>query len=307
VQAVKKVSPSVVGITNKVYVRDNYDQQVLIARGVGSGVIFDAKGFIATNNHVVEGSQEISVALADGKEVKGKVVGADPVTDLAVVKVETTGLQPVVLGDSDSLVVGEPAIAIGNPLGLELQGSVTVGVMSALNRTIEVGDRRLKLIQTDAAINPGNSGGALLNADGDLVGINSIKVSAAGVEGIGFAIPINAARPIFQTLIEKGKIVRAYLGVGLLDKAMAARNGYQGKFDQGILVGRVEKNGPADRAGFQAGDIILKINGTDVNSIADLRVILDNIPIGTKLSVVILREGQSRTMEPVVTEMPGPG
>jgi len=305
VEAVRKVSASVVGITNKVYVRDNYNQQVLIGKGVGSGVIFDAKnGYIATNYHVVENSQEISVALADGKEVKGKVVGADQVTDLAVVKVDVTGLQAVVFGNSDTLVVGEPAIAIGNPLGLELQGSVTAGVISALNRTIEVGDRKFKLIQTDAAINPGNSGGALLNAEGELVGINSVKVAAAGVEGIGFAIPINAARPILQALIEKGKVIRAYLGVGLVDKATAARNGFQVQFDQGILVVRVEKGGPADRTGIEEGDIILKINGTGVNSVADLRSILDNIPVGTKLSIVIQREGQTRTVEPVVTEMP---
>jgi serine protease Do len=304
VQAVKQVSPSVVGITNKIYVRDNYNQQVLIGKGVGSGVIIDSKGYIATNNHVIEGSQEISVSLADGKVVNGKVVGADPVTDLAVVKVETTGLPAVGFGDSDSLMVGEPAIAIGNPLGLEFQGSVTAGVISALNRTIEVGDRRFKLIQTDAAINPGNSGGALINADGQVVGINSVKVAAAGVEGIGFAIPINSARPIIQTLIEKGKIIRAYLGVSLLDKSTAERNGFLVQFDKGILVARVEKNGPADRAGIQEGDIIVKINTSDVNSVADLRAILDNIPIDTKLSIVILRDDQTLTVAPVVTEAP---
>jgi serine protease Do len=304
VQAVKKTSQSVVGITNKIYVRDNYDQRVLVERGVGSGVIFDAKGYIATNNHVVEGAQEIAVSLSDGKTVKGTVVGADPATDLAVVKVDMPGLSAVVFGDSDSLMVGEPAIAIGNPLGLEFQGSVTVGVISALNRTVEVGDRRFRLIQTDAAINPGNSGGALVNADGDLVGINSVKVAIAGVEGIGFAIPINSARPIFNTLIEKGRVVRAYLGVSLLDKAAAARYGYQVQFDQGILVARVEKNGPAFQAGIQEGDLLLSINGSDVNSVADLRAILDNVPIGEKITVVVLRNGRSQTVTPVVTEIP---
>ena len=304
VQAVKKVSPAVVGITNKIYVRDNYDQRVLIDRGVGSGVIFDSNGYIATNNHVVEGAQEISVSLADGKIIQGKVVGADPATDLAVVKVEMANLPTAVFGDSDSLMVGEPAIAIGNPLGLEFQGSVTVGVISALNRTIEVGDRKFQLIQTDAAINPGNSGGALINADGEMIGINSVKVAVAGVEGIGFAIPIKSARPIFQTLIEKGRITRAYLGLGLLDKAMAARNGYQVQFDQGILVVRVEKNGPASQAGIQEGDIILKINGTDVNSVADLRAILDKIAIGSKLNVEIIRDGQHRTVTPVAMDVP---
>ena len=304
VQAVKKVSPAVVGITNKIYVRDNYDQRVLVDRGVGSGVIFDSNGYIATNNHVVEGAQEIAVSLADGKIIQGKVVGADPATDLAVVKVDLDNLPTAVFGDSDSLMVGEPAIAIGNPLGLEFQGSVTVGVISALNRTIEVGDRKFQLIQTDAAINPGNSGGALINADGEMIGINSVKVAVAGVEGIGFAIPIKSARPIFQTLIEKGRITRAYLGLGLLDKAMAARNGYQVQFDQGILVVKVEKNGPASQAGIQEGDIILKINGTEVNSVADLRAILDKIAIGSKLTIEISRGGQPRTFTPVAIEMP---
>lgn len=304
VQAVKKASPSVVGITNKIYVRDNYDQRVMVERGVGSGVIIDANGYIATNNHVVEGAQEIVVSLADGKVVTGTVVGADPATDLAVVKVEMTGLPAIVFGDSDTLMVGEPAIAIGNPLGLELRGSVTAGVISALNRNLEVGDRKFKLIQTDAAINPGNSGGALINAEGEMVGINSIKIAASGVEGIGFAIPINAARPIFQSLIEKGKVIRAYLGVGLVDRSLAERNGYRAQFDRGILVVRVEKNGPAYHAGIQEGDIILKINGTDVNSIADLRSILENIPIGNTLSVVIINNGRTRTVTPVVSEMP---
>ena len=304
VQVVKKTSPTVVGITNKIFVKDNYDQKVLVERGVGSGVIFDANGYIATNNHVVEGAQEIAVSLADGKIVKGTVVGADPATDLAEVKVDMPGLSAVAFGNSETLMVGEPAIAIGNPLGLEFQGSVTVGVISALNRTIEVGDRRFKLIQTDAAINPGNSGGALLNADGELIGINSVKVAAEGVEGIGFAIPINSARPIFKVLIEKGRVVRAYLGVSLLDKAMAARSGYRVQFDQGILIARVEKNGPAYQAGIREGDIILKINGTDINSVPDLRAILDNVPIGAKLSVSILRDSRSLTVECVVTEIP---
>ncbi|MPL58445.1 putative serine protease HtrA [bioreactor metagenome] len=165
----------------------------------------------------------MKIDLADGRTFNGKVLGVDPATDLAVVKVDTTGLPTAVLGDSDGLLIGEPAIAIGNPLGMEFRGSVTVGVISALNRSIEIGERKFKLIQTDAAINPGNSGGALVNADGVVVGINSAKIAVAGVEGIGFAIPINTARPILQSVIEKGRVVRAYLGVGVLDRNTAAR------------------------------------------------------------------------------------
>jgi serine protease Do len=304
VQAVKKVSPAVVGITNKVYMRDNFDQQVLVDKGVGSGVIFDPDGYIATNYHVVQGAKEIAVSFTDGRTISGKVLGIDPATDLAVVKIDAHDLPTANFGDSNSLMVGEPAIAIGNPLGLEFSGSVTVGVISALNRTIEVGDRRFKLIQTDAAINPGNSGGALVNADGEVIGINSAKISAAGVEGMGFAIPINSARPILQSLVEKGKVIRAYLGVGVLDRNSAASYGYDLEIDHGVYVVRVEKDGPAGKANIQEGDIITKINGADINSVADLRAALDNVAIGSKLTVVLVRNGSEMTVTPVVTEMP---
>lgn len=304
VQAVKNVGPAVVGITNKAYVRDNFDRKILVDRGVGSGVIFDGNGYIVTNNHVVEGAQEIVVSLTDGRTFPGKVIGTDPTTDLAVVKVDVVGLPVAVLGDSDSLLVGEPAIAIGNPLGLEFSGSVTVGVISALNRTIELGERKFKLIQTDAAINPGNSGGALVNAEGQVIGINSAKISAAGVEGIGFAIPSNSARPILKSLMEKGKVIRAYLGVGVLDSNSAARYGYDLQLEHGVYVARVEKNGAAALVNIQAGDVILKINGTDINSVADLRGALDSLPVGTKVAVVIMRNGKTFTVNPVVTEMP---
>lgn len=181
---------------------------------------------------------------------------------------------------------------------------MTVGVISALNRTIELGDRKFKLIQTDAAINPGNSDGALVNADGQVIGINSAKISAAGVEGMGFAIPINSARPILLSLVEKGKVIRAYLGVGLLDRNSAARYGYDLEIDHVVYVVRVEKDGPADKVGIQEGDIIVKINGTDVNSVADLRTTLDSISVGSKVGVVIVRNGKEQTVSPTVTEMP---
>ncbi|WP_094606342.1 Putative serine protease HtrA [Sporomusa silvacetica DSM 10669] len=303
VQAVKKVGPAVVGITNKAYMRDNFDQKVLVEKGVGSGVIFDSNGYIATNYHVVDGAQEIVVSLTDGRTLNGKVLGVDPATDLAVVKVDATGLPAVEFGNSDSLMAGEPAIAIGNPLGLEFRGSVTVGVISALNRTIEVGDRKFKLIQTDAAINPGNSGGALVNADGEVVGINSVKISAAGVEGMGFSIPINSTRPILQSLVEKGKVSRAYLGVAALDRESALRYSYNVEIDHGVYVTRVEKGGPADQADIQQGDIIEKVNSTIVNSVADLRAVLDNVPVGSTVDVEITRNGKNLTMHPVAIEM----
>lgn len=304
VRAAQAVGPAVVGITNKAYGRDSLNRKALVEQGTGSGVIFDNKGYIATNNHVVQNAQEILVSLADGRVLNGRVLGADPATDLAVVKIDGTGLPAAVFGDSDSLLVGEPAIAIGNPLGLEFKGSVTAGVISALNRSIEIGERKFRLIQTDAAINPGNSGGALVNADGVVVGINSAKISIAGVEGIGFSIPINTARPILQSLIEKGRVIRAYLGVGIMDRATAATYGYEFNIDKGIYLLKIGKNGPAGKAGMKEGDIIIKVAGTDINSVADLRGAVDAQAVGSKVDVLINRGGKEQMISVLLEEMP---
>ncbi|WP_424151438.1 S1C family serine protease, partial [Selenomonas noxia] len=232
VRAAKAVGPAVVGITNKAVARDWFNNPVE-TEGVGSGVVFRSDGYIVTNYHVISGAKEIIVSLSDGRSLKGKLIGQDEFTDLAVVKVDANDLPTAVFGNSDTVVVGEPAIAIGNPLGLEFQGSVTVGVISALNRTLDVSDKRVKLLQTDAAISPGNSGGALVNADGEVIGINSAKVAAAAVEGMGFSIPINTVQTIINELIEKGYVARPYLGVSVFDPTTAARYGYQLKIDKG--------------------------------------------------------------------------
>jgi len=304
VRAAQAVGPTVVGITNKAYSRNSLNRKVLVEQGTGSGVIFDNNGYIATNNHVIENAQEILVSLADGRVLNGRLLGADPATDLAVIKVDATGLPTAVLGDSDSLLVGESAIAIGNPLGLEFKGSVTAGVISALNRSIEIGERKFKLIQTDAAINPGNSGGALVNADGVVVGINSAKISIVGVEGIGFSIPINTARPILQALIDKGRVVRAYLGVAIIDRNTAAAYGYEFKIDKGIYTLKVVKDGPAGKAGLKEGDIILKVAGTEINSVADLRAVVDAQAVGSKVDVLIIRGGKEQSVSVLLEEMP---
>lgn len=303
VRAAQTVGPAVVGITNKGYVRDFFNRQALV-EGTGSGVIISADGYIVTNNHVVENAQELTVSLADGRTFTGRRVGTDPVTDLAVVKIDVTGLPAAVLGDSDSLMVGEPAIAIGNPLGLEFRNSVTAGVISALNRSIELGERRFRLIQTDAAINPGNSGGALVNADGLVVGINSAKLAAAGVEGMGFAIPINSARPIIQSLIEKGKVVRAYLGVGIFDKTTAAQAGYRLNVDKGVYIAGVQPGGPAAKAGLREGDVIIAIAGRETNTVADLRSIVDAQPVGSRADITVSRNGQVTARSVLFEEMP---
>lgn len=276
----------------------------LTERGTGSGVIYDKAGYIATNNHVVEGANEIIVSLPDGRTVKGKVLGADAVTDLAVVKIEADNLPVAKFGDSDTLQVGEPAIAIGNPLGLEFRGSVTAGVISALNRSIELGERKFSLIQTDAAINPGNSGGALVNADGEVVGINSAKIVVSGVEGIGFAIPVNTAKPILDELASRGRVARPYLGASLMDKDVAERYGFEIDLHGGIFLVKVVQGSPADKAGIRPGDIILRFNGAKVATAMDLRSKIDACKVGDRVEVVILHNGMQETKTLVLEEVP---
>lgn len=305
VVAAQKVGPAVVGITNKAYVRDFFNRVQLTERGTGSGVIYDKSGLIATNNHVVEGAQEIIVSLTDGRSVKGKVLGADAATDLAVVKIDVDEDLPVAeFGDSSTLQVGEPAIAIGNPLGLEFRGSVTVGVISALNRSIELGDRKFNLIQTDAAINPGNSGGALVNADGEVVGINSAKVAVSGVEGIGFAIPVNSAKPILDELAQHGRIARPYIGASLIDKDISARYGFDLDLHGGIFVMKIVTGGPVYNAGMRPGDIILTFDGAKVETVPELRTKLAEKKVGDTVAIVVLRAGIERTLQVTLQEMP---
>ncbi|MCI6285107.1 trypsin-like peptidase domain-containing protein [Selenomonas sp.] len=303
VRAAKAIGPTVVGITNKAVARDWFNNPVE-TEGVGSGVIFRADGYIVTNNHVIEGAKELIVSLADGRTLKGKLIGADSVTDLAVVKVDAKDLPVAAFGDSDQIVVGEPAIAIGNPMGLEFQGSVTSGVISALNRTLDISDRRVKLLQTDAAISPGNSGGALVNADGQVIGINSAKVAASGVEGMGFSIPINTVRSVVAELMDKGYVARPYLGVSVFDPESAARYGYQLNIDKGVFVFKVTLDGPAGKAGIQRGDIILKIDGAEVNTVSELRAKVGEHAIGDTVNVTIDRNGHERDLSVTLEEVP---
>lgn len=306
VRAAKAVGPAVVGITNKAVARDWFNNPVE-TEGVGSGVIFKNDGgdsYIVTNNHVISGAKELIVSLPDGKSLKGKLVGADEVTDLAVVKVSSGKLPTVKFGDSDKIVVGEPAIAIGNPMGLEFQGSVTSGVISALNRTLDISDKRVKLLQTDAAINPGNSGGALVNADGEVIGINSAKVAANGVEGMGFAIPINTVQNIIDQLMDKGYVARPYLGVSVFDPDTASRYGYELNINKGVYIFQLTLNGPSGKAGLQRGDIILKLDDQETNSVAGLRVKIAEHKVGDTVKVTFDRNGKTRTVDVVLEEMP---
>jgi len=304
VKAAKKVGPSVVGITNKAYVRDFFNRVQLAERGTGSGVIYDSNGLIVTNNHVVEGAQEIIVSLSDGHSYKGTVLGADAATDLAVVKIDASDLPAVTFGDSSTIQVGEPAIAIGNPLGLEFRGSVTAGIISALNRSIEIGERKFNLIQTDAAINPGNSGGALVNADGELIGINSAKIAVSNVEGIGFAIPINAVKPIISELASKGRVAHPYVGASLIDKEIAAHYGFDADLQGGLFIMKLAKNGPLANAGARTGDIIIKFDGENVSTVADLRAKLAQHKVGDTVKIVIRRSDSERTLNVTLQEYP---
>lgn len=305
VQAVKEVGPAVVGITTRVYDRDIFNRRIGVGQNVGSGVIFDKKGYIVTNNHVVSGGTDVNVSLSNGTTVTGKVVGTDPSTDLAVVKIEGVENLPVaILGDSDALQVGETAIAIGNPLGLEFQGTVTVGVISAVNRSLDDIDQRFKLIQTDAAINPGNSGGALVTADGKVVGINSAKISHAGVEGMGFAIPINQAKGIIEQLIAYGKVNRAYLGVYAADKDIAARYGYQWEHDGGVLVMKIVRHSPLSVSDIRVGDYIMSIDGKEIHTVTDMRDIIDSHRPGDKVSLTYEHNGGVYETEIILAATP---
>lgn len=306
VRAAAAVGPSVVGITNKAVARDFFNNPVE-SQGVGSGVIFkndNGKSYIVTNNHVVDGANELIVSLADGRSLPGKLVGADALTDLAVVEVDDGNLPTADFGDSDATVVGESVIAIGNPMGLEFQGSVTSGVVSALNRTLGDGDARIKLLQTDAAINPGNSGGALVNADGEVIGINSVKLAANGVEGMGFAIPSNTVQSVIKELMDKGYVARPYLGVSVFDPETAARYGYSLAIDKGVYVFKLVLGGPSDKAGLQRGDIILKADGDEVNSIGDLRAKVSAHKVGDTITLTIDRNNHERTIDVTLEEMP---
>ena len=269
-------------------------------RGQGSGVIFQADGLILTNAHVVEKSDRVSVGLPDGRRTEGKVVGLDRLTDLAVVRLEGGGPWPVApLGNSESVQVGDWAIAVGNPFGLD--NTVTLGIVSSINRNaskLGITDKRLELIQTDAAINPGNSGGPLLNANGEVVGINTLVRSGPGA-GLGFAIPINRARGIAQQLISTGKVSHAMIGVGL--EPTRGPGGVASA--AGAVVRSVMPGGPAARAGLQAGDVIAAVGAEAVSGPAQLTQIVERSGVGRPLQLRVLRAGVPLQLQVVPVEL----
>jgi Do/DeqQ family serine protease len=268
---------------------------------LGSGVIVDKRGYILTNNHVIERADEIEVRLSDKRKFKATVVGKDPKTDLAVIKVDATENLPVVkLGDSGKIRIAEWVMAIGNPFGLDQ--TVTVGVVSAVGRS-DVGITMYEdFIQTDASINPGNSGGPLVNMSGEVVGINTAIVATG--QGIGFAIPINMAREVTDRLIAQGRVVRGWLGIGIqeLTDELAAQFGV--KADEGVLVGNVMKDSPAEKGGLKTGDIIQEFNNTKITSVRQLQREVAQGSVNTPAKVKVLREKQPMTLSIVLGEQP---
>ena len=270
--------------------------------GQGSGIIFDSKGLVLTNAHVVEGSEQLTVGLSDGRRIGGRVIGRDSLTDLAVVQLDdSAGPWPIaVLGNSDRLRVGDWAIAVGNPFGLE--STVTLGIVSGLSRSssqLGVVGKRLDLIQTDAAINPGSSGGPLLNASGEVVGINTLVRFGPGA-GLGFAIPINRARSIAQQLVSLGHAKHPMLGIGL-STASASNLGETARL--GALIQSVVAGGPASRAGLKVGDVLIALEGRDVLGPAEVISTIDKYGAGQPLRATVLRDGQTLVVSVIPQEM----
>ena len=287
VEIAQKVGPTVVGINTKVQMQSFFGIPTM-QDGSGSGIIISADGYVVTNNHVIEGASEITVLLSDGKEYPAKLIGGDARTDLAVLKIEGQNFPYAILGNSSELQVGELAVAIGNPLGNELAGSVTGGYISALNRSITVDDQRFNLIQTDAAINPGNSGGALVNNYGEVIGINSVKMSASGVEGIGFAIPIDEAKPIIEDL-KNGGYVKGRPVIGIAGRNVTKQDSQYYGIPVGIYVLELTPYSAAEKAGIKTSDVITEIDGVKVETIDELNAEKEKHKAGDRVTLTVIR------------------
>lgn len=290
-QIADKVADSVVEITTEVTEYDNFMRQY-VSEGAGSGVILSQDGYIVTNNHVIEGASKITVTLKDGTSYPATLVGTDSQGDIAVVKIEATGLQAATLGDSDSLQVGDTAVAVGNPLG-QLGGTVTDGIISALDREIDLDGKTMTLLQTNAAINPGNSGGGLFNDRGELIGVVVAKSSGSGIEGLGFAVPINTAKEIIDDIMQYGYVKgRIDLGMSTVDITSAQMAMMYGLSSTGVYINSVTEGSNAAEVGFQAGDQIVSFNGVEISTGDDLTNALAQCQVGDTVEVIIERGRQ---------------
>jgi S1-C subfamily serine protease len=299
VGVVEKVGPAVVSIGVKKHTRS----QRFGGEGAGSGVIIAPDGFVLTNNHVVEGADEVEVNLTDGSTFPAQIVGTDPATDLAVVRVGSNNLPTAEMGNSDSLRVGQLVIAIGNPLGF--QSTVSTGVISALGRALRGQSGRLieNVIQTDVPLNPGNSGGPLVDSRGRVIGINTAMISMA--QGISFAVPVNTAKWVVSELLTRGKVRRAYLGLGAQVRPLSRRT--QRYFEltatTAVEVVSVEESGPAHRAGLREGDLIVALNGQSIATVDDIHRLLTGQPAGSVIKLTILRDQERREVQVISGEV----
>ena len=327
-EAVKQVGPAVVRIdaartvANRIvdpfqapffrrFFGDEFPEEEQVERGTGSGFILSADGQLVTNAHVVSGAETVTVTLKDGRTFEGQVVGADPITDVAVIKIEATDLPTVTLGSSEDLIPGQWSIAIGNPLGLD--NTVTAGIISAIDRSssqVGVPDKRVRFIQTDAAINPGNSGGPLLDDQGRVIGINT--AIRADAQGLGFAIPIETASRIADQLFTNGEVQHPYIGIQMVDLTPETRAQLREDAsleleideDEGVLILRVMNGTPAEQANLRKGDVIHKVNGTDVTSASEVQEQVEQSRIGDLLEIEINRGGEQLVIELRPTTLP---
>lgn len=314
VKAVSKAENAVVGVVNIKQTGGFFGNKSNVDQGTGSGIVFRKTGnkaYVVTNNHVISGANEVEVSLTNGLRVKATIVGADQISDLAVLEIDGTKVDSVAeFGTSSTLKVGEPAIAIGNPLGLEFYRSVTEGIISSKDRTIPIDvngdgkdDYEINVLQTDAAINPGNSGGALLNISGQVIGINSLKISQTGVEGLGFAIPIDDAVKVINDLITYHQVQRPYMGISTVDLQSVPTSYWNdtlklpGSVQSGVVVNDVSPGSPAEKAGLKKYDVIVKLDGQNVTSSVDLRKILYKKKIGDTMEVSFYSGGTLKTVK----------
>lgn len=307
---VEQASSAIVGIVNYKSTGNRFAQSTEpVQSGSGSGVIYKIDGnkaYIVTNNHVIDGAEKLEISLESGEKTTAELVGKDALSDLAVLTIDAKYAKTVLeFGDSDKLRAGDDVVAIGNPLGLDFSGTVTQGIVSAVNRSINVnttaGEWAMNVIQTDAAINPGNSGGALLNAAGQVIGINSLKISESGVEGLGFAIPSNEVIPLIEEMTLHGQVERPYIGIGLADLAQVPPMYLQNlPFDVkgGVMVANVDPLSAAGKAGLAVEDVITAINGTDISSSAELRKFLyTELKVGDKATLTVYRGTDIKTID----------
>ncbi len=301
-EAVEKISKSVVVISSLQIRSDRYGDMIPM-EGNGTGILIGHSGYVVTNNHVVANGHRLNVTLSDGRTFEGKVIGSDPVTDVALLRIKAWDLPVAELGDSEEIKVGQIVLAVGNALGLPGSPTVSMGVVSALGRPLPWSDFIFEgLIQTDAAINPGNSGGPLCSIEGKVLGINTAMVPFA--QGVGFAIPIDTVKRVMQQILEHGRVVRAYLGISgiSVDKQIARR--FETDAEDGVLVAKISRNGPAYVGGIRVGDVIHEIGGNKVTNMKDLLKALSSEGIGTEVKVKHSRNGEMIVSNILLAETP---